>query len=52
MTDVILSKHALVCQLLTQITGCRSFKGWQKNAIIGFLSEQNIKVGKPNDFIW
>ncbi|KAJ0094636.1 hypothetical protein Patl1_16636 [Pistacia atlantica] len=28
----------------------KSFKGWQKNAIIGFLSEQNIKVGKPNDF--
>ncbi|KAK2635989.1 hypothetical protein Ddye_030781 [Dipteronia dyeriana] len=29
----------------------KSFKGWQKNAIIGFLSEQNIKVGKPDDFI-
>ncbi|KAH9772243.1 D-aminoacyl-tRNA deacylase [Citrus sinensis] len=29
----------------------KSFKGWQKNAITGFLSEQNIKVGKPNDFI-
>ncbi|XP_031260591.1 D-aminoacyl-tRNA deacylase [Pistacia vera] len=28
----------------------KSFKGWQKNAITGFLSEQNIKVGKPNDF--
>lgn len=30
---------------------CRSFKGWQKNAIVGFLGEQNIKVGKPDDFI-
>ncbi|KAJ4710696.1 D-aminoacyl-tRNA deacylase [Melia azedarach] len=29
----------------------KSFKSWQKNAITGFLSEQNIKVGKPNDFI-
>lgn len=29
----------------------KSFKGWQKNAITGFLSEQSIKVGKPNDFI-
>ncbi|XP_002512027.2 D-aminoacyl-tRNA deacylase [Ricinus communis] len=28
----------------------KSFKSWQKNAIIGFLGEQNIKIGKPNDF--
>ncbi|KAJ7953952.1 D-aminoacyl-tRNA deacylase [Quillaja saponaria] len=28
----------------------KSFKGWQKNAITGFLVEQNIKIGKPNDF--
>ncbi|PIA63263.1 hypothetical protein AQUCO_00200943v1 [Aquilegia coerulea] len=28
----------------------KSFKSWQKNAITGFLAEQNIKVGKPNDF--
>lgn len=28
----------------------KSFKSWQKNAITSFLAEQNIKVGKPNDF--
>ncbi|XP_015867192.3 D-aminoacyl-tRNA deacylase isoform X2 [Ziziphus jujuba] len=28
----------------------KSFKSWQKNAIISFLGEQNIKIGKPNDF--
>lgn len=28
----------------------KSFKGWQRNAIVGFLAEQNIKVGKPSDF--
>ncbi|XP_057961422.1 D-aminoacyl-tRNA deacylase [Malania oleifera] len=28
----------------------KSFKGWQKNAITGFLAEQDIKIGKPNDF--
>ncbi|XP_024018267.1 D-aminoacyl-tRNA deacylase [Morus notabilis] len=28
----------------------KSFKSWQKNAIIGFLGDQNIKIGKPNDF--
>ncbi|CAI8608588.1 unnamed protein product [Vicia faba] len=28
----------------------KSFKGWQKNAITGFLAEQNIKIGKPNNF--
>ncbi|XP_060169338.1 D-aminoacyl-tRNA deacylase-like [Lycium barbarum] len=28
----------------------KSFKGWQRNAIAGFLAEQNIKVGKPSDF--
>lgn len=28
----------------------KSFKGWQKNAITGFLGEQNIKIGKPGDF--
>ncbi|KAF9624452.1 hypothetical protein IFM89_011460 [Coptis chinensis] len=28
----------------------KSFKSWQKNAITGFLAEQNIKVGKPQDF--
>lgn len=28
----------------------KSFKGWQKNAILSFLAEQNIKVGKPADF--
>ncbi|KAK2989395.1 hypothetical protein RJ640_008069, partial [Escallonia rubra] len=25
----------------------KSFKSWQKKAILGFLEEQNIKVGKP-----
>lgn len=28
----------------------KSFKSWQKNAIIEFLTEQNIKIGKPGDF--
>ncbi|KAG1326682.1 D-aminoacyl-tRNA deacylase [Cocos nucifera] len=28
----------------------KSFKGWQKNAITSFLAEQNIKIGKPEDF--
>ncbi|RDX63727.1 D-aminoacyl-tRNA deacylase, partial [Mucuna pruriens] len=28
----------------------KSFKSWQKNAITGFLTEQNIKIGKPNHF--
>ncbi|KAB2002048.1 hypothetical protein ERO13_D11G037500v2 [Gossypium hirsutum] len=28
----------------------KSFKGWQRNAIIRFLTEQNIKIGKPSDF--
>ncbi|XP_065860632.1 D-aminoacyl-tRNA deacylase [Euphorbia lathyris] len=28
----------------------KSFKSWQRNAITGFLGEQNIKIGKPNDF--
>ncbi|RXH70050.1 hypothetical protein DVH24_007306 [Malus domestica] len=28
----------------------QSFKSWQKNAITAFLGEQNIKIGKPNDF--
>lgn len=28
----------------------RSFKGWQKNAITSYLEEENIKIGKPNDF--
>ncbi|XP_011086913.1 D-aminoacyl-tRNA deacylase isoform X2 [Sesamum indicum] len=27
-----------------------SFKSWQKNAIIGFLAEQGIQIGKPGDF--
>ncbi|XP_023765869.1 D-aminoacyl-tRNA deacylase isoform X3 [Lactuca sativa] len=27
-----------------------SFKGWQKKAIIEYLNEQNIKIGKPSDF--
>ncbi|KAF5727798.1 D-aminoacyl-tRNA deacylase-like isoform X2 [Tripterygium wilfordii] len=30
----------------------KSFKGWQKNAITTFLGEQNIKIGKPNDFFY
>ncbi|XP_047049473.1 D-aminoacyl-tRNA deacylase-like [Lolium rigidum] len=29
----------------------KSFKGWQKNAITSYLQEQNIKIGKPNDFL-
>ncbi|KAI9085117.1 hypothetical protein K1719_032933 [Acacia pycnantha] len=29
----------------------KSFKGWQKNAITGFLTQKNIKIGKPNDFV-
>ncbi|KAL0357660.1 UNVERIFIED_CONTAM: D-aminoacyl-tRNA deacylase [Sesamum calycinum] len=28
----------------------KSFKSWQKNAIIGFLAEQGIRIGKPGDF--
>uniref|UniRef100_M0ZP47 Ethanol tolerance protein GEKO1 n=2 Tax=Solanum TaxID=4107 RepID=M0ZP47_SOLTU len=28
----------------------KSFKSWQKNAIIEFLGAQNIKIGKPGDF--
>lgn len=28
----------------------KSFKSWQKNAIIDFLGKQNIKIGKPADF--
>ncbi|THU64014.1 hypothetical protein C4D60_Mb01t21960 [Musa balbisiana] len=28
----------------------KSFKGWQKNAITSFLTEENIKIGKPQDF--
>ncbi|CBI15350.3 unnamed protein product, partial [Vitis vinifera] len=28
----------------------KSFKSWQKNAITEFLTEQNIKIGKPGDF--
>ncbi|KAG6469696.1 hypothetical protein ZIOFF_070626 [Zingiber officinale] len=28
----------------------KSFKGWQKNAITSYLTEQNIKIGKPQDF--
>ncbi|KAJ4791865.1 D-aminoacyl-tRNA deacylase [Rhynchospora pubera] len=29
----------------------KSFKGWQKNAITNFLTEHNIKIGKPDDFV-
>ncbi|ONK68639.1 uncharacterized protein A4U43_C05F14240 [Asparagus officinalis] len=29
----------------------KSFKSWQKNAIISYLTEKNIKVGKPADFV-
>ncbi|KAL5725937.1 D-aminoacyl-tRNA deacylase [Ranunculus cassubicifolius] len=28
----------------------KSFKSWQKNAILSFLAEKNIKAGKPADF--
>ncbi|KAK1311046.1 D-aminoacyl-tRNA deacylase [Acorus calamus] len=28
----------------------KNFKSWQKNAILGFLAEQNIRVGKPEDY--
>ncbi|XP_052179827.1 D-aminoacyl-tRNA deacylase-like isoform X2 [Diospyros lotus] len=28
----------------------KSFKGWQRAAITGFLAEQTIKIGKPCDF--
>ncbi|KAF3324143.1 D-aminoacyl-tRNA deacylase [Carex littledalei] len=28
----------------------KSFKGWQKNAIVNFLTEHSIRVGKPGDF--
>ncbi|CAH2045555.1 unnamed protein product, partial [Thlaspi arvense] len=28
----------------------KSFKGWQRKAITDFLAEENINVGKPNDF--
>ncbi|XP_024317347.1 D-aminoacyl-tRNA deacylase isoform X2 [Brachypodium distachyon] len=29
----------------------KSFKGWQKNAITSYLQEENIRIGKPNDFL-
>jgi len=29
----------------------KSFKGWQKNAVTCFLQEQNIRIGKPSDFL-
>uniref|UniRef100_A0A0D9XBJ5 D-aminoacyl-tRNA deacylase n=1 Tax=Leersia perrieri TaxID=77586 RepID=A0A0D9XBJ5_9ORYZ len=29
----------------------KSFKGWQKNAVMSYLQELNIRIGKPNDFI-
>lgn len=29
----------------------KSFKSWQRNAITAFLADQNIKIGKPNDFL-
>ncbi|PKA58691.1 D-aminoacyl-tRNA deacylase [Apostasia shenzhenica] len=29
----------------------KSMKGWQKTAILSFLAEENIKVGKPEDFV-
>eukprot|EP01018_Ginkgo_biloba_P024419 Gb_13298 [translate_table: standard] len=28
----------------------KSFKSWQRNAISQFLSQENIQIGKPNDF--
>ncbi|PIN16092.1 D-aminoacyl-tRNA deacylase [Handroanthus impetiginosus] len=28
----------------------KSFKSWQKNAVIDFLGKQGIKIGKPADF--
>jgi D-aminoacyl-tRNA deacylase len=28
----------------------KSFKGWQRNVITEFLGQQNIKIGKSNDF--
>ncbi|KAK6157768.1 hypothetical protein DH2020_012016 [Rehmannia glutinosa] len=28
----------------------KSFKGWQKNAIVDFLGKQSITIGKPADF--
>ncbi|XVF08891.1 hypothetical protein REPUB_Repub07fG0043300 [Reevesia pubescens] len=28
----------------------KSFKSWQRNAVTGFLAEQNIRIGKPGDF--
>jgi D-aminoacyl-tRNA deacylase len=28
----------------------KSFKSWQKNAIVDFLGKQGIKIGKPADF--
>ncbi|KAK8939420.1 D-aminoacyl-tRNA deacylase [Platanthera guangdongensis] len=29
----------------------KSMKGWQKNAILSFLCEESIQVGKPADFV-
>ena len=43
-----ISDQPLECLMI--VFHCRSFKSWQKNAITGFLGEQNIKIGKPNDF--
>ncbi|XP_078437869.1 D-aminoacyl-tRNA deacylase [Wolffia australiana] len=28
----------------------KAFKGWQRNAVTGFLVEQSVKIGKPADF--
>lgn len=29
----------------------KSFKAWQRNAITWFLQKENIKIGKPSDFL-
>jgi hypothetical protein len=42
----VLKRHLLAFNFLS-----RSFKGWQKNAVTCFLQEQNIRIGKPSDFL-
>lgn len=52
MHELLGSPIVSIPQVTLLLTGCRSFKSWQKNAITGFLGEQNIKIGKPADFYW
>nr|GME09228.1 D-aminoacyl-tRNA deacylase-like isoform X1 [Ipomoea batatas] len=44
------TKEAFPCGEVLAHLDHKSFKSWQRNAILGFLTEQNIEVGKPGDF--